>query len=1036
MGFGVSSLTTGLDTIAGSTGDDTASAIISATTATTTLTGGDTFNGGEGTDTLSILIDSNMTANTMMPNLTNVENVVVRNLSVTATGAGANIVDELSMIQAQGVQNVHLDSSVSLGDLNVTNAPLAATYAVLNTPAEAATPAALSVSYNTVDIAGKTDTANFKVSGAGSKIGVAAPNFAVLDVTNTSGVEAVTVATSGVNYAQIKGAGTDTKTVSITGDGVNTLVVADTASTLTIDASASTGTNIFSVGTTVSSSDVIKGGSGLDVVSLKMTDATGVSFTGIEAIQIAQGSDSGKVLSFAANPAAAIVVRDSDSSDVFRLANAWATDVTFEGADVSSSSSATLGLGAPTNDVSFGTLQLDTAHSGVADVMNVNLSNQGVNATTGYSATVKASGVETVNLVQSDIIATNTTTFTLNNPGMTTFTASSDGNVNVTLNTTVSSAPNYPVFADASKAGTSSLKLIDFSGVAGTNSLTFGNVSEGQLASGAEIKTSVKGGSLTLGLEAATDAITVTGNVGVDNITVSGGSITANLGDGNDIISAAGQNAAKAPGKLVANGDAGDDQLTGGYAADTLNGGAGSDTLDGNGGADLLDGGEGSDTYKVTSGDAKVTSAAVNQVTILTFAGMGAGETLKVAIGGETYVQAAIAAFSSGTETAIDASNPFSLAATLAAFKAKFASDILAKHGLTLDTANDTNSTPAAAGLKFTANGTYTELLGGVQATGYSFTKPTAEIVNTASGMDAGSVYTDVQAQSSVIAGTAFDGTNGKSFTFSVKASASASTASTYTVNWNASLENSLKAFAAANPTIQGAKVEYSATIGGSTKGLVLTTQDNDGTPPVVVTGATGTGGSVYAGLSKTGSVVAVGSSGGVTVASVATTNLAIGGTAVKDAEPAEASTASDSSYLEVTGLGIASAMDTVQWGAGDIIDYTNASISVTAVAAVTTAGSERAGIADTGIVSFVVVPTTLQAALTDVNAAIHASGSSAGTVDGEAAIFQFGGETFVYISDAVAGHDRSDTVIKLVGTPEDLVSGLTISDGNITNIG
>jgi hypothetical protein len=41
-----------------------------------------------------------------------------------------------------------------------------------------------------------------------------------------------------------------------------------------------------------------------------------------------------------------------------------------------------------------------------------------------------------------------------------------------------------------------------------------------------------------------------------------------------------------------------------------------------------------------------------------------------------------------------------------------------------------------------------------------------------------------------------------------------------------------------------------------------------------------------------------------------------------------------------------------------------------------------------------------------------------------------------LYVSDAVNGHDRSDVVVELTGLPTTLVSGLTISSGDIINIG
>ncbi len=73
-------------------------------------------------------------------------------------------------------------------------------------------------------------------------------------------------------------------------------------------------------------------------------------------------------------------------------------------------------------------------------------------------------------------------------------------------------------------------------------------------------------------------------------------SIVVNAGDGNDAVSIGGKHRRTTLTiSATFNGDAGNDLLIGGAAADQLNGGEGNDRLDGRAGDDLLKGGNGAD---------------------------------------------------------------------------------------------------------------------------------------------------------------------------------------------------------------------------------------------------------------------------------------------------------------------------------------------------------------------------------------------------------------------------------------------------------
>jgi S-layer protein len=965
------SLATTTDSIVGGTGVDTISAIITGTGATlgtaTTLNGGDQINGGAGNDILNVLIDTGLNANvgSSTPALNSVETINVRNLSGASQG--------LSLVQATGVTNVNLDSSLTGGNLTVTNAPLSVTYGVSNTPGAGAA-AGIAVTFNGAEILGTADTAKFSASTAGNKV-TGTINRATLDVANTAGVEAVTVATAGTNYIAIDGAGNDTKTVTITGNGTNdiSLVASGLNAELTLDASATTGTNTFTLGTNLTSSDVVKGGSGKDTVSVTMGSASNVTFSGVETLRIEDGSTNAANLGFAsATGLANVEVRDADGSKTFILTGlTTGAALNFVGNDINGASP-TFGLGNALNDTTFGTVQYNTAFAGTADVLAVNLGNQGVTSANAYAATVIAAGVETVNLTQSDISAAQTSTVTLRDTGLKTLTVKSDANVALTLDTRASSAPNFS--GTTSTDSGSTVSLLDFSGVKGTATVSMAQ-SKGMFAATSELRTAVNGMSFTFGEEVATDTITITGNTGVDTInTGTKGSFTGNLGAGNDVFSAASIGAA-GDGTVNINGGVGDDLLTGGFNADTLLGGDGNDTLVGGRGADSLVGGVGADTYRVTAGAAGTT--AVNQKAVLTFVDLETGENLNVTIGGQTFSQA----FRTDVATTL--------------------SDFATAYGLTIrgitGGANGVAVTSTATELVFTANGTNSVTNGVATSTGYTFTNPTGTITN----LDGGLVRVNTVGTYTVTPNADFD-TAGDTFNVLVGTTSRA-------VTFVTDVNTSLQLFAAANPTIGGASVLYNA---GTL--VIAPTTTGTGTPSVV----TSTAGTLASGAT----VGALSAAGGTAV--VAGVDFALPGV-------------SHSSYLQ-TGTGssivISDNMDTITFETGDTIDFTNASVTMGSAVA----GANRATINANGLATFATtVPATLNDALAQIAASLddNDNNAAADAVAGEAAVFQFGGQTYIYVSDGVAGHSAADIVIKVTGAPSTITTGLIVAGGDVAGI-
>jgi S-layer protein len=987
-------LTTNLDTVTGGAADDTINGFVSGTSTAVTLTGGDQLNGAAGNDTLNITIDTNTVANTMTPALTAVESVVVRNLSAVAN------VDELSLVQATGLTSVTLNNSLSGGDLAITNAPASATYSVTNTPAAAAgaTPAALKVTFSSVDLVGTADTVNFSATNAGSKVGNAPADYTVLEVGNTSAVEGVSVALTGTNYVTINGGGTATKTVTLTGAGTNDVTFADVSGTVTIDASATTGTNTLN--RVLSSSDVIKGGTGSDrLVTNQAASATGVTITGVETYVIGRDTSNSTTTTFAANPGfSAIEVRDQTDGDTWAFAGITGnTTINFVAEDTSSTSSTTYTKGLATNDTTFGTVQLNTAFSGTADTLTVNIGNQGVAATGAYTAKVNASGIESVTIAQADIGSSVTSNVTLKDTGLKTLTYTSAGNASLTFDGKASSAPLASAYTGTTtETHGNSITLIDFSGVAGTSTLT-GSMF-GAFAAAAELKTAVGGMTYTFGTETATDVITVTGNAGVDAITTGSiGTYKANLGAGNDTFTAAAIITA-ANGTVTVDGGSGDDSITGGINADTLSGGDGSDTLTGGKGADALNGNAGSDIYVQNLGKLTAVTAGTAQVSTLYVTGIEANEKLNVTIGGQTFSQ------TFGTNSAT----------TVTAFVTNYAATIKAITGgnstgvvVTKDADTDT--------LIFTATSaaTTSSTSGVVTTTGYTFTAPTGT-VTTADGATAGYATLNARTTYNITVPTGFDAT-GDTFSIGIGTlSGTTLTGSSYTVTYGGgSVANSLQQFALANPKIGTSNVVYNST--GPSLDIIMSSSAAASTAdplPVVSTSQTREFGTTTAFAYTAGTANAI-------------TNIDVPTTGVAEV-PA---TVSDSSYTVASNV-VTSTVDQITWEAGDKIDIGATAITVTTAAAAT----GKAAISATGIATFDGVPADLNAALAQISAGINVSGSA--TAAGEAALFQFAGKTYVYIDDGTNGHSNADLVIEIVGAPTTLVSGLTIASTDIIAIG
>jgi hypothetical protein len=568
-------LTTGADSFTGTSANDTFNAIVDATATTASATTGDTLNGGAGTDTLNLIATTAATSGLLT--LNSVETVNIRAL--------ANVtVDNLLFTGTTKVVSAN-----STGAVTLNNAALAATYSLENTAT--GSQANLNVNFRAADVTGTTDVAALSINTVGSSVAVtgALPTVTTPVITLGAGVETITLATAGTNFAQVTST-TATKLVTVTGAGTNTLTFGTLNATSTIDASTSTGTNTFDVGTGLTSGDTFKGGTGIDTVAGTLSGAnTGVVLTGVEGFT-ANATSTGVTLLTAD---AALVTLTDNSAAALTIGGAGSLKtIALNGTGV-----------AATAATQNSTLVLTTAFAGAADSVAVTIGNRGVAfGAFAQTASLTASGIETLSVTTADAVLNNALALNVADTGL------------QNLSITSLNAVTLTGIVAGTVGGT--LTLLDTS--ASTGNFTFTQGTAGLLATGAIIKlggTLLSTNTVTLGAEAATDIITITGSAAADTIIVSTAATAG--GNGTYIVTLGGAtdttaNAFTGTGATAVN-------VTGAGGVDTIIGSAGADTITGGNGADTITGAAGNDIIILTE-----TVASIDKVV---FSGAGLAAT-------------------------------------------------------------------------------------------------------------------------------------------------------------------------------------------------------------------------------------------------------------------------------------------------------------------------------------------------------------------------------------------------------------------------
>jgi hypothetical protein len=527
-------LTTGIDNPTTTTAS-TITGTVNATVAASTFNTGDTISGA---NTVTITY-TNAGAENVAANLSNVTKFSTTMLAAATVNAA--LFTNVSTIQSGGG---------GLGfALTVANGLLASTYGVSG---ETSAGGITLASTRTV-VTGTADVINFAVTGSGTATG------AVVLSNGVTGVETATVTTSGTNVFSISGAGfttavTDGTTLNITGSGNNTITASAMTNVVTYDMSTATGTNTLNLVGALTTSDVVRGGTGTDTLRVaQVGTAAALTVTGVETLRMSAANQTG-TLNFSTAPTFTALRVDGDTAEAgtntLTGIGATATALTYVGdATVANAGTAQ----------QFNNLTITGSYTGSSDTLAVAVNNGGVSQTAagGYTLrTLNVAGVETMTLAVSDIAAGATATFVgITDTTLASLAVTSAGNVALGTITTAGGAGT-----------TGTLATLNLSGITGTGTSS-ATLADGVVAGNLTITATSGTGNTTIavGAETTTDNIIYTGGAGVDTFT--GTTFT---------------------GTVVISGLGGADIIAGGTGADTITGGEGGDTITGGGGADAI----------------------------------------------------------------------------------------------------------------------------------------------------------------------------------------------------------------------------------------------------------------------------------------------------------------------------------------------------------------------------------------------------------------------------------------------------------------
>jgi len=597
-------LTTGVDTLTGTSSNDLFTAINEANVAAgDTLSPADTLDGGDGTDTLNI---TNTQSGALAGLVTsNIENLTIRSTDEDDTA------ETLDMTSLSGVTSVTLDDFTD--GVTVSNAVLGTSFTITDANGDnaadditigytGATGSSDAMTVNTSEstiqqlIMDSADTITLNNSGSTvtSIASLDASDAETINVNNSTasvGSNAgLTVTAMGDNVAT---------TVTITGSGSTTFTGAMSTALTSVDGSAATGaldlnvssnTNNLSVttgsgndrvelgtlGTNFNSAtnDVVNLGDGTDTIVIDDATLSAGDITLIKAVTSAE------VLELSSTTAETTVDMNTVSVIDTLKADGAITDATGANggagiAGVAANNAALIINGVESTDIinvsanmtggaggiggQIANAANSSANTGVVGGVGSNGVNLAVELDGGTNAvTIGLDGGITIAGGAGGVGAQGGNSTTTNNNGGTGGTGGAGG--------TGISAANFETINIVSTGSTANAIAGGAGGAAGT-----GGTGSGSGTTGASGTAGAAGSSIVINTNGT---INVSGTRDIDIGTVSGTNLTVN--------------ASTFTGKLTVVGEAGNNTIIGGSAVDTINAGGGQDTITGGGGNDII----------------------------------------------------------------------------------------------------------------------------------------------------------------------------------------------------------------------------------------------------------------------------------------------------------------------------------------------------------------------------------------------------------------------------------------------------------------
>lgn len=266
-------LTTGVDNIVGTSGNDTISGVVSATAGESTMTLADVIDGGAGTDTFKLI--SSGATQMAGAEIKNVENFEIKDLTGGRTHSFANVTGEqqVLIVASNGNTTVTNLDKAAVGVKDITGVAATQEFTFKDTAFSntAAVDVVLENAGNKVTAARQTlKIGTAATDGVANELKIAATgsNF----VTFAQGFTADVSTTTGLKTLTITGAGSvDIAATSTLASNSSTLA----ANLTTVNASANTGGVTLQVNKTTVK---VTGGSGADVISVGGAMTKGAEF--------------------------------------------------------------------------------------------------------------------------------------------------------------------------------------------------------------------------------------------------------------------------------------------------------------------------------------------------------------------------------------------------------------------------------------------------------------------------------------------------------------------------------------------------------------------------------------------------------------------------------------------------------------------------------------------------------------------------------------------------------------------------------------